>query len=40
LQVSRPTVYPEFEEPRHTSASSRRKNTENQGELRLFYHQT
>jgi predicted ATPase len=31
---------PEFEEPRHTSASSRRKNKENQGELRLFCHQT
>ena len=24
-------LYPEFEEPRHTSASSRRKNKENQG---------
>ena len=31
---------PEFEEPRHTSASSRRQNKENQGELRLFCHQT
>jgi hypothetical protein len=27
---------PEFEELRHTSASSRRKNKENQEELRLF----
>ena len=32
------TLEPEFEEPRHTSASSRRKNKENQGELRLFCH--
>jgi hypothetical protein len=31
---------PEFEEPRHTSASSRRKNKENQGGLRLFCRQT
>ena len=31
---------PEFEEPRHTSASSRRKNTANQGKLRLFGHKT
>src|SRR5262249_58589181 len=31
---------PEFEEPRHTSASSRRKNKENQGEPRLFCHKT
>ena len=37
---SRAVVYPEFEEPRHTSASSRRKNKENQEELRLFCHQT
>jgi len=29
-------LYPEFEELRHTSASSRRKNKENQEELRLF----
>jgi hypothetical protein len=29
-------VEPEFEEPRHTSASSRRQNKENQGGLRLF----
>src|SRR5215813_4891816 len=33
-------LYPEFEEPRHTSASSRQGNKENQGELRLFCHQT
>jgi hypothetical protein len=33
-------VMPEFEEPRHTSASSRRQNKENQEELRLFCHQT
>ena len=31
---------PEFEEPRHTSASSRRQNKENQEELRLSCHQT
>ena len=31
---------PEFEEPRHTSASSRRQNKDNQEELRLFCHQT
>ena len=31
---------PEFEEPRHTSASSRRQNKENQGGLRLFCFRT
>ena len=31
---------PEFEEPRHTLARSRRKIKENQGDLLLFYHET
>ena len=33
-------VIPEFEEPRHTPASSRRKHQENQRELLLFGHDT
>jgi hypothetical protein len=32
--------YPEFEEPRHTLASSRRKTKENPGDLLLFCHKT
>jgi hypothetical protein len=34
------TDMPEFEEPRHTLASSRRQNKENQGDLFLFCHNT
>jgi len=34
------TLSPEFEEPRHTLASSRRKIKENQGDLLLFCHET
>jgi hypothetical protein len=33
-------LQPEFEEPRHTLASSRRQNKENQGDLFLFCHNT
>ena len=33
-------VHPEFEEPRHTLARSRRKIKENQGDLLLFCHET
>ena len=51
LQLSAPTLAggqlllehvlePEFEEPRHTTASLRRKNKEEQGAFLPCYHQT
>ena len=40
MLTGRHDLRPEFEELRHTSASSRRKNKENQEELRLFCHET